>query len=68
MNNKNNNSSSSSGLGLGGVLGVVFIILKLVGVINWSWWWVLSPFWICLGVTLLIAIGAYCYYKHKYDD
>lgn len=26
-------------------LGLVFIVLKLVGVINWSWWWVLCPFW-----------------------
>lgn len=28
------------------ILGIVFIVLKLVGTINWSWWWVLSPFWI----------------------
>ncbi len=39
-----------------GVLGIVFIVLKLCGVIDWSWWWVLAPFWIglalCLGVRL----------------
>ena len=35
----------SEGLGLFGVMGVVFIILKLVGVINWSWWLVTLPFW-----------------------
>ena len=33
-------------IGLGGILGIVFIVLRLVGVIDWSWLWVLSPFWI----------------------
>lgn len=33
-------------MGLFEVLLVVFIILKLCGVIAWSWWWVLSPLWI----------------------
>jgi len=37
---------NSSGMTLSGVLLVVFIVLKLVGVINWSWIWVLSPLWI----------------------
>ena len=53
---KNNSNTSSSGLGLGGVLTVVFVVLKLVGVINWSWWWVLSPIWISLAATLVIAL------------
>lgn len=39
----NNNSSRIT---LGDVLLIVFIVLKLVGVINWSWIWVLSPLWI----------------------
>ena len=63
MNYKNNNTSSGGGLGLGGVLGVVFIVLKLVGVIDWSWWWVLSPFWIIFLLTILIVLGVYWYYK-----
>ena len=33
----------NSGMGLGSVLFIVFLILKLVGVITWSWWWVTSP-------------------------
>lgn len=37
-------SSSSSG-GIGGLLGCIFVTLKLCGVINWSWWWVTAPFW-----------------------
>lgn len=53
-------------MSLAGVLLVVFIILKLVGVIAWSWLWVLSPLWIgiaiwavCMIFVLIIgAIGA----------
>lgn len=47
-------SNSTGGLDLFGTLGVVFIVLKLVGVIDWSWWWVLSPFWIFAALVLLI--------------
>jgi hypothetical protein len=42
-------------------LAIVFIILKLTGVIAWSWWWVLSPIWIpiaiVLGIIVLVLIG-----------
>ena len=50
---KNNNSK---GMSFFGVLTIVFIVLKLVGVISWSWLWVLSPFWmpICLGVAIIL--------------
>ena len=64
MNNKNN--ASSSGLGLASVLTIVFIVLKLVGVINWSWLWVLSPLWISFILTVLIIIGVAIYVV--YDD
>jgi len=50
-------NKSSGGLGLCGVLTIVFVVLKLTGVISWSWWWVLSPVWIDLllaGVVLLL--------------
>ena len=40
------NSSSSTGVGFTGLLTIVFIVLKLLGKITWSWWWVLSPLWI----------------------
>lgn len=42
----------------GTLLGVLFIALKLCGVISWSWWWVTAPFWlpICiLGVLFLLV-------------
>lgn len=47
-------SSSSSGVGVTGLLGVAFVVLKLCGVIDWSWWWVTSPFWIPLVIVLAI--------------
>lgn len=51
--------SSSNGVGFCGLLTIVFITLKLCHVINWSWWWVLSPVWItaCL-VLVVLAIVA----------
>lgn len=39
-------------------LGLIFIVLKLLGVITWSWLWVLSPFWIpfVIGIILIILL------------
>lgn len=56
------------------ILGVVFIVLKLCGVIEWSWVWVLAPFWIgaiitiltLVFVTMVAAITAYV--VKKIDD
>jgi len=42
----------SGGIGFLGVLAIVFITLKLVNVIDWSWWWVLSPLWGPVAVVL----------------
>ena len=40
------------------MLTIAFIVLKLTGHINWSWWWVLSPAWILVAVLVLVlAIG-----------
>lgn len=59
MNNstKNNGETKvvkSGGISLSSILGVVFIVLKLTGVISWSWVWVLAPFWIPLALVVLI--------------
>jgi hypothetical protein len=42
-----------------GILGLIFITLKLTGHITWSWLWVLAPFWIPLGILILIGIIAF---------
>ena len=53
---KKSNSASSGGLGVCSVVGIVFIILKLVHVIDWPWIWVLSPFWIGIAFWIAVAI------------
>jgi hypothetical protein len=53
------NKTSSNGIGFGTVLFLVFLVLKLTGNIDWSWWWVTSPLWIplTLGIVILGIIG-----------
>lgn len=51
---KENKTTVNSGVGFAGLLTIVFIVLKLLGKITWSWWWVLSPIWINAGIVLLI--------------
>jgi hypothetical protein len=56
------NNSSGGGIGLMGALGIVFIVLKLVGTINWSWWLVLAPFWGPFSLVVVLAvIAGICY-------
>lgn len=52
------NNTSRNGIGFGGLLTIVFIVLKLCKVIAWSWVWVLAPLWIPLVLAVvLISIG-----------
>ena len=55
----NKNTSGSGGIGFGGLLTIVFIVLKLLGVISWSWWWVLSPIWISIIIVLLLVVAMF---------
>ena len=43
-------------LGLPGLLGAAFIVLRLCGVIDWSWLWVLAPLWIPATIAGLIIV------------
>lgn len=45
-----------SGIGLDVILFVVFLILKLTGDIDWSWWWVTSPLWIPIAIGIVFII------------
>lgn len=49
--------SVSGGPGICGLLLVAFVVLKLCGVIGWSWWWVLAPLWIPLASLFLFFVG-----------
>ncbi len=51
-----NSSMSSSGVGVLGLLGVAFVVLKLTGYIDWSWWWVTAPFWGGFALVLVITL------------
>ncbi len=56
---KESNSSASGGVSILGLLGVVFVVMKLAGigaVASWSWWWVTAPFW--GGAALVLTIAA----------
>lgn len=59
----------SGGIGFFGLLAILFIGLKLSGVINWSWWWVTAPLWggvalvggICLAVVAVAILHTLAY-------
>lgn len=48
--------SISGGIGFTGILFIVFLVLKLCNVINWSWLWVTSPLWISAGLVLISIV------------
>jgi hypothetical protein len=61
----NNESAKSGGIGLMGLLFILFLALKLLNVTvvaTWSWWWVTAPLWaptaLVIGILLLVGIGA----------
>lgn len=51
--NKHNNSTT--GLSFTSALLLIFVVLKLCGVISWSWLWVLSPIWIPLALCAILV-------------
>ena len=40
------------------ILFIVFLVLKLTNVINWSWWWVTAPLWIPVSIALVVLLIA----------
>jgi uncharacterized protein (DUF983 family) len=64
---KTMNNKSSGGLGVLSVLQIIFIVLKCVGVINWSWWKVFIPFWINLAIiAITVAVLLICDLRDRY--
>ena len=49
-----NTKTKQGGLGIVSILTIVFIVLKLSGVIKWHWIWVLSPIWI--STVIMVAV------------
>lgn len=54
---------TTDSIGFTGLLGLLFIALKLTGVIAWSWWWVLSPLW---GPASLVLISVVLYVAYRF--
>lgn len=48
--------NKGSSIGFVGLLQIVFIVLKLCGVIHWTWFWVLSPIWIEMLLIVIIVL------------
>lgn len=72
MNQRNmsNNNSSSGVIGFFGMLAIVFIVLKLCNVVDWSWWWVTCPLWgpvalwlVIMGLLFLWATIRVCFFS-----
>ena len=53
MTDETNSTTVTIGVEL---LQVAFIVLKLTHVIDWSWWWVLSPTWIPIALVLMLLL------------
>ncbi len=58
MDEYNKTNPHAGGVSIVGVLTLIFFVLKITGLINWSWWWVFSPIWIYLLLFFTIALIA----------
>lgn len=56
MTTSQQSTTGSGGVSIGGLLGVLFVGLKLGGVITWPWLWVLAPFWVPLAILAVILV------------
>ncbi len=50
-----NSNSNSGGVGICTVLFIVFAVLQLAGVVEWSWWWITAPIWLPILLWLALA-------------
>lgn len=58
-------NESNGGNGALSILLIAFVILKLCHVIDWSWWWILSPIWIPFILLIIIIILIYYFTKDE---
>ena len=56
------NRSTQGALTTSGALGVLFVALKLLGFIRWSWWWVTLPFWWGPAAVATLLLGGLLFY------
>lgn len=58
----NRDTNAGGGVGLSTVLFLIFLVLKLCKVIDWSWWWVTAPLWISAIIVVLLFTGLFIHY------
>ena len=58
-----NNNYEYKGVSFLSILFLVFLVLKLTNVIDWSWWWVTAPLWIPIIIFLCFVGGLYAFYQ-----
>ena len=63
MRNSASATATAKGIGFAGLLTVAFVVLKLCGIIQWSWIWVLSPIWISVILWVIFFVILYKIYK-----
>jgi membrane protein YdbS with pleckstrin-like domain len=56
---KSSSTTTSGGIGLSGAVFIVFLVLKLTGHINWSWWWITAPLWGSLAIVIMVLLVAF---------
>jgi membrane protein YdbS with pleckstrin-like domain len=54
-----NTTTVNCGISFSGLLFLVFLVLKLVGVIEWSWWWITAPLWIPVALVVVIFVACF---------
>lgn len=55
-NKRNNNAPINGGIGFCGLLTIAFIVLKLIGQIEWPWIWVFAPMWMPIAIVVVYII------------
>lgn len=62
MATSSSHNASSNGVSFTALLFIVFLVLKLTGVIDWSWWWVTAPLW---GPLAFVVAGLVVFFLFK---
>lgn len=56
MDKETNVQVGSKGIGILSILTIIFVIAKITGFLNWSWWLVFAPLLVSIGLTVLIVV------------
>ena len=63
MSGRTGKGDVTKGIGIGMILFLIFMVLKLTNHIDWSWWWITSPLWIPVSLLILFLVIGYIVLK-----